>query len=103
MPARPDRRGERYGRWTILEPAPSRKRQTLWRCRCDCGNVRDVAWNNLGAGTSLSCGCVTRKLTPSQVRAIQADPRTQVVIAKAHGVSQSVISSVKTKRAVYTE
>jgi len=98
VPSRPDRRGERYGRWTIIANAPSRKRQTAWRCRCDCGNVRDVFWTNLTAGTSLSCGCTTRKLTPEQVKAIKADTRTQKRIARAYGVAQSVISNVKTKR-----
>jgi predicted XRE-type DNA-binding protein len=56
-----------------------------------------VFWSNLGAGTSRSCGCVTRKLTPEQVKAIQADSRTQAEIAKAHGISQSVVSDVKTR------
>jgi hypothetical protein len=54
-----------------------------------------VFWVNLRTCNSLSCGCLARKLTPAQVKAIQADTRTQVVIAKAYGVRQSVISNVK--------
>jgi len=84
--------------WTIIAPAPSRKAQTMWRCRCDCGNERDVAWTNLGAGTSLSCGCVTRKLTPEQVKAIQVDTRPQATIAKDYGLRQSTVSDVKNRR-----
>lgn len=84
--------------WVIIARAPARKRQTTWRCRCDCGSVRDVFWTNLTAGTSLSCGCTTRKLSPEEIKAIKADKRTQKVIARAYGVAQSVISHVKTKR-----
>ena len=84
--------------WTIIAHTPSRKRQMAWRCRCDCGTVRDVFWVNLRTGNSLSCGCLTRKLTPKQVKAIQADERTQVEIAKDYGLRQSTVSDVKNRR-----
>lgn len=34
---------------------------TRWRCRCDCGNVRDVRAEDLKSGNSKSCGCIQRE------------------------------------------
>lgn len=53
--------GARYGRWTVLEQAPSAARGRYFLCRCDCGNIREVkASPGLALGRSLSCGCVRR-------------------------------------------
>lgn len=29
----------------------------VWRCVCDCGNIREVTTNRLMMGTTVSCGC----------------------------------------------
>lgn len=60
-----DLTGQRFGRWTVLYRAENRKGpdgRTLvhWRCRCDCGNERDVYGPRLRKGESLSCGCYNR-------------------------------------------
>ena len=33
--------GKRYGRWLVLERVHT-DRYVRWRCRCQCGNVKDV-------------------------------------------------------------
>ena len=33
----------------------------MWRCRCDCGNEIDVAYNNLVDCNMKSCGCQKKK------------------------------------------
>ena len=50
--------GEQYGRWTVVgDPCGPPKRRSV-RCRCNCGQEREVQVNNLRSGRSTSCGCV---------------------------------------------
>ena len=49
--------GERFDRWTALEPSIYKNGQQYWKCRCDCGNVGDVSVYSLINGRSHSCGC----------------------------------------------
>lgn len=49
---------QRFGHLIVLGPTKKRKgRKVVWLCVCDCGNVREVASNNLGSGNTKSCGC----------------------------------------------
>lgn len=59
--------GQRFGRLAII--ARSRRRvhgTTCWRCRCDCGVIKIVRWNNLRC--SKSCGCHTREFASTTLR-----------------------------------
>ena len=56
-----DRTGERYGRLTVLSFVEMRGRTSIWKCRCDCGTVKDYRLNNLTQGLSQSCGCLHRE------------------------------------------
>ena len=51
--------GEKYNFLTALYPLPERseKGETLWHCRCDCGNEIDVPYNELVYSNRCSCGC----------------------------------------------
>lgn len=53
-----DLQGERFGRWIVLERAPSNGRNARWFCRCDCGTTGVVTSCNLSRGHSRSCGCL---------------------------------------------
>lgn len=53
-----DLTGQRYGKLTILGPAPNTGGRTAWRCRCDCGNETVVQTNRLRSGHTGSCGCM---------------------------------------------
>ena len=33
----------------------------MWKCRCDCGTVKDVGARALKTGMSISCGCVQKE------------------------------------------
>lgn len=63
-----DLSGERFGRWTVRDRAPSRGHHTYWHCVCDCGGVGVVAATNLTAGRSRSCGCLRREVNAEAVR-----------------------------------
>lgn len=53
--------GARFGRFVFLEEAETRrdgKRSIRYlRCRCDCGEIREVILNSLRTGNAKSCGC----------------------------------------------
>ena len=50
------------GRLTALEIAgKNRFNQTIWRCRCDCGEIRNVLAGNLVSGKIKSCGMCTKE------------------------------------------
>jgi hypothetical protein len=56
--------GQRFGRWTILDPSD---REAVL-CRCDCGTERAVKAYNLFNKTkgSRSCGCLRREKAREQ-------------------------------------
>lgn len=46
-----DLTSQRFGRLVALEPTDKRSGlSVVWRCRCDCGNVCEVASGNLRSG-----------------------------------------------------
>jgi hypothetical protein len=51
--------GVRFGAWVVMyegHRTPSGVHR--WWCRCSCGSVALVRYNNLTSGVSESCGCV---------------------------------------------
>lgn len=38
------------------------KRERIWTCKCDCGNISFVTTNHLTSGHTKSCGCYNREL-----------------------------------------
>lgn len=58
-----DLTGKTFHRWTVIERRPndiepSGKAATVWRCRCECGEVKDIRASSLKSGDSKSCGCL---------------------------------------------
>lgn len=54
-----DLTGQQFGRLTVIKRDGSYKnRQTLWACKCDCGNCVTVASLSLRRGATKSCGCL---------------------------------------------
>lgn len=54
--------GKRFGNLTVLERIENKKKQTAWKCKCDCGTITEVTSGNLTKekGTR-SCGCISSK------------------------------------------
>ncbi len=53
--------GKRFGRWTAIsrfEKSDLKNNKVFYKCRCDCGNEREVSRTNLVGGISKSCGCL---------------------------------------------
>ena len=58
-----DLTGQRFGRLTVIKfsrwiTRSSGKRNRMWLCQCDCGNICEVLHEYLRCGDTNSCGCV---------------------------------------------
>lgn len=57
--------GDRFGKWTIVkEVSPifiTGKPRRMFKCKCDCGNEKDVQLVCLRNGHSTSCGCEQKR------------------------------------------
>lgn len=57
-----DEVGKRYGKLVVLEYVGKNKdKRSLWKCKCDCGNIKITTGKSLRAGFCTSCGCVISK------------------------------------------
>lgn len=52
--------GQRFGKLVVLKDSGKRKsnRGIIWTCKCDCGNICDVAGTSLQQKDTFSCGCL---------------------------------------------
>lgn len=51
--------GERYGKLVAVERVENNNhRESMWKCRCDCGNETIVRLKALRSGDTRSCGCL---------------------------------------------
>lgn len=56
--------GNRYGRLTVVEYAgKNRQGKSLWKCKCDCGNEKNITASDLSSGRVNSCGCLRKEVT----------------------------------------
>jgi len=53
--------GKEFGRWTVLEPSSRQRSNFYWKCRCQCGNEKEVRNTSLTTGVSTSCGCAQKE------------------------------------------
>lgn len=51
--------GKKFGRLTVLEECKERKRtEIVYKCVCDCGNIKFTTGKLLRKGECKSCGCI---------------------------------------------
>jgi len=53
----------KFGRLTAISIAGKIEKGTVWKCRCECGQERDVVISMLMNGHTKSCGCLRRETT----------------------------------------
>lgn len=54
--------GNRYGKLVVIDTeygVGAKKKRTICRCKCDCGNIVYVESSKLNSGRKTSCGCDT--------------------------------------------
>lgn len=52
--------GKIFGKLTVLEYSHSENYQSIWKCKCECGNIIYVSTNKLNNGHTKSCGCLVK-------------------------------------------
>ena len=60
--------GDKFGKWTVLEEvepqiSPCGAKTRMFKCRCECGTVRNVSGSSLNTEHSVSCGCYRAEWT----------------------------------------
>lgn len=60
--------GMKFGRLTVLERADDRvnkkgKHSIMWKCLCECGNIKVISRNSLLSHNVQSCGCLRAEKT----------------------------------------
>lgn len=66
--------GDRFGRLTIAREVARRITPSqpggvrVFKCRCDCGETRDVLLTSLRQGRTMSCGCLNREMAQVTAR-----------------------------------
>lgn len=55
--------GKKFGRLTVVSRCANNSlNQTVWKCKCDCGNIAEVVGTNLTSGRIKSFGCYKNDL-----------------------------------------
>lgn len=63
-----------FGYWKVIGKSrtivePRGRKVILWKCRCRCGEIREIRAGTLKSGLSLSCGC--HKMEVLREKAVQ--------------------------------
>ena len=58
--------GEKFGNLTVIKRAETHitaggQKKIMWLCKCDCGNEKAIASQDLKSGHTKSCGCMPTK------------------------------------------
>lgn len=77
-----DLKGKRFGRLTVIEFSQlgrGNRRGAFWNCRCECGNLVEIASSSLIGDRTKSCGCLQKEIATEHILSAQ----------KTHGMSGS--------------
>lgn len=75
-----DLTGKVFGLLTVIKEGRHERYFTMWECKCECGNIKEVARCNLISGRQISCGCFNKSISSSR--------------AKTHGLSTTRIYKI---------
>lgn len=60
--------GKRFGRLEVIRWYETKRRQSYWECKCDCGNKTVVVAGNLRTGHVKSCGCLMTEVNSEKMK-----------------------------------
>lgn len=79
-----DLTGQTFGKWKVVEKVKTQRKNTTYRCICECGKEKFVEGRHLKDGTSSSCGC-NRK---GKVRDLTGQRFGKLIVLKRYGSSK---------------
>ena len=87
--------GQRYGRLIVLERAenyiePSGKTVRVWKCQCDCGNIKYVKSHNLLKGHTKSCGCLNLEKMTERIKKYNSQKKNTYDLSNEYGIGYTV-------------
>lgn len=63
--------GMKFGRLTAIKKVGTKGNgkgsKSIWLCRCDCGNEKEILRNSLVSGTTKSCGCLEKEVKATKI------------------------------------
>lgn len=61
--------GMKFGKLTPIEiVGKNKRRQLMWKCKCDCGNESIICGSEMRLGRVKSCGCIRKGFTFTRKR-----------------------------------
>lgn len=70
-----DLTGMRFGRLEVLGFSHINKlHRAVWKCKCDCGAIKNIDGLHLRQGTALSCGCLHKEKFTSKTHGMSDTP-----------------------------
>lgn len=87
--------GERFGRLVVLsyEGLQRDRRDSIYKCRCDCGTVFVTAGRSLVRGATRSCGCLRKERAAALAKTIGHNHHRQAVRVIGPGESVNYYES----------
>lgn len=73
-----DLAGKKFGRLSVIDPAPNKGGRTRWNCVCDCGNLHCANTNHLVRGYTRSCGCLKEEIISSGANTTHGKRRSRI-------------------------
>ena len=64
--------GKKYNRLTVIKKlevyvSPGGTTTNRYRCKCECGNIKDVLSTHLNSGKIKSCGCFNKEVCTKRI------------------------------------
>jgi hypothetical protein len=84
-----DLTGQKFGRLTVISYYKENNK-TIWKCICDCGNMKNVSGGNLKSGDVKSCGCLRREILTIDITGEKYGMLT-VIKQNGHGKSGRIV------------
>lgn len=83
-----DLTGKKFNHWTVLEFSQRKGSAYFWKCKCDCGTIRDVNSASLKRGNSNCCGCI-RPLKKGYEKDLTGNKYGDFAVKEFYGVSHT--------------
>ncbi|MDM8312761.1 AP2 domain-containing protein [Clostridium cadaveris] len=83
--------GLSFGRLTIIEKTNKKTGNggQFYKCKCECGKIKDIGIRYLKRGYTLSCGCLNRENSLEKVKKMKYFEGTQIEVIKKNTIKKN--------------